>query len=289
MSVQMPEDMKLIDQGYFDGERPLYHARNLKITNTRFGEGESPLKEGKNLDLNNVIFGWKYPLWYDSNVMVRNSVWETMGRAGVWYVDHMEVHDCMIEAPKNFRRCTDLLLENVTFSEAKETLWACRDVALDHVVVTQGDYFGMNCENLNVNCLQLYGNYTFDGVKNMTIDHSKLLCRDALWNTENVTVKNSFLSGEYLGWNSRNLTFINCVIESEQGLCYIDHLTLDDCKLLQTNLSFEFVNDVDARINSVIDSVKNPISGKILADGIKELILDPELIDPGKTEIVVKE
>jgi hypothetical protein len=40
---------------------------------------------------------------------------------------------------------------------------------------------------------------------------------------------------------------------------------------------------------TIIDSVKNPISGKIVAKGIKELIMDEKYIDPSKTEIITKD
>ena len=91
-----------------------------------------------------------------------------------------------------------------------------------------------------------------------------MLSKDAFWNCENVTVYDSFISGEYLGWNAKNVTLINCTIESEQGMCYMDNLKMENCRLLNTNLAFEYAT-VDAQIDSKIDSVKNPISGKIRA------------------------
>ena len=69
------------------------------------------------------------------------------------------------------------------------------------------------------NHLELVGNYSFDGVKNMEIHNAKMLSKDAFWNSENVTVYDSFISGDYLGWNAKNLTLINCTIESLQGMC----------------------------------------------------------------------
>ena len=51
------------------------------------------------------------------------------------------------------------------------------------------------------------------------------------------------------------------------------------------NLAFEY-STVDASVNSKIDSVKNPISGKIVAKEIGEIILDDTLIDSRKTQII---
>jgi len=114
------------------------------------------------------------------------------------------------------------------------------------------------------------------------------LSKDAFWNCENVTVYDSFISGEYLGWNAKNVTLINCTIESEQGMCYMDNVVMKNCKLLNTNLAFEY-STVDAEIQSGIDSIKNPISGKIQAERISEIIFDDADIKKEATTITVAE
>ena len=68
----------------------------------------------------------------------------------------------------------------------------------------------------------------------------------------------------------------------------MENVKMENCKLLNTDLSFE-LSTVDADIISEIDSVKNPISGRIHARAIRELILDGAVIDPDKTEITVDE
>lgn len=100
-----------------------------------------------------------------------------------------------------------------------------------------------------------------------------------------MTVYDSTINGEYLGWNTKNLTLINCTIESDQGLCYVDHLVMKNCRLLETDLAFEYCSDIDAEITSSIVSVKNPINGKISAESIGEIIFDDDDIDASKTEI----
>jgi len=278
--------MTEIDNQVLTGERALFQGHDLLIQDTIFVDGESPLKESRNIELLNCMFKWKYPLWYAKHIAVKNSTWFEMGRAGVWYTDDISVEDCAIEAPKNFRRCHDVSLRNVSFPNAAETLWNCNGVTLDQVVAT-GDYFAMNSQNMDIRGLTLYGNYSFDGVQNVTIRHSRLLSKDAFWNSDHVTVYNSFISGEYLGWNAKNLTLINCTVESLQGMCYIDNLVMKNCKLLNTTLAFEY-STVDAEIDSRIDSVMNPTSGIIRADSIGELIMERDKIDPEKTTIICK-
>ena len=276
--------MKKIGQERLTGERALFAARDCEIEETIFDDGESPLKESRNISLRACMFKWKYPLWYAKEIDVRDSTWFDMARAGVWYSERVRVTDCAIEAPKNFRRCHDLTLRHVSFANAAETLWECDGVTLSDVTA-KGDYFAMNSRNMTVDNLTLYGNYSFDGCRNLTVRNSRLLSKDAFWNCEDVRAENCFISGEYLGWNTKRLTLVDCTVESLQGLCYVEDLVLRNCRLLNTTLAFEY-STVDAEIVGRVDSVKNPTSGRIVADEIGELILESERIDPEKTEIL---
>lgn len=269
----------------FTGERALYGVNDVYVENSRFCDGESPLKESSDIEVAKSVFAWKYPFWYCKNVKVTDCTWEEMGRAGVWYTDNMLVKDSIIEAPKNFRRCNGLELVNVDFKLAEETLWSCNNIKMTNVSA-KGNYFAMNSSNIEVDGFTLDGNYSFDGCKNVKVSNSKLISKDAFWNAENVTVVNTYISGEYLGWNSKNLTFIDCTIESLQGLCYIDNLVMKNCKLVNTNLAFEYCSNIEAKIDGKVDSVFNPISGVIEADEIEELIVEKDLVDPSKTRIV---
>lgn len=276
--------MEEINQKYLTGERALFMKNNLKIINCTFDAGESPLKECSNLDIENCMFKWKYPLWYSKHIKMTNSSFFDMARAGIWYTDDITIKNCSLTAPKTFRRCNKVSLEDVTLPVALETFWNCKNVTLKNVSA-HGDYFAMNCENMEIDNFNLLGNYSFDGAKNIVIKNSKLLSKDAFWNSENVTVYDSFISGEYLGWNSKNLTLVNCTIESLQGMCYIENLTLKNCKLLNTTLAFEYAQ-VDADIVGEVDSIFNPTSGTIKAESIAKLIIEKDKIDPSKTKII---
>ena len=259
--------MELVKQAYLKGERALFKSHDLKVEDSIFADGESPLKESDHIDISGSIFKWKYP---------------------IWYTHHINIKDSVIDAPKTFRRGTHISLENVNMVNAQETLWKCSDINL-YNVVAKGDYFGMNSENIEIDGLNLSGNYCFDGGKNIIVRNSKLVSKDAFWNCENVTVYDSVIIGEYLAWNTKNITFVNCTIESLQGLCYIEGLKMVNCKLINTTLAFEFCKDIDAQIVSHIDSITNPISGKISAQSIGEMIIDDQIIDPSQTKIQLKE
>lgn len=274
-------------QQRFTGERAMYQCKGARFYYCTFAEGESPLKESCNLEIYHSLFQWKYPLWYCENVIVEDSTWFEMARAGVWYTNCITVKNATIEAPKNFRRCRQLILEQVDMPNAAETLWNCSQVKMKHVTA-KGDYFGMNCSDVEIEDFTLTGNYSFDGAKNLVVRNARMLSKDAFWNCENVTVYDSFISGEYFGWNAKNVTLINCVIESEQGMCYIENLVMKNCRLMNTNLAFEY-STADVEITSHIDSVKNPISGRICAKSIGEVIFDNPDIKEENTEIIYEQ
>lgn len=279
--------MKTIKQEFLTGERALFGSKDLEIYYSIFADGESPLKESRNLSLYHSMFKWKYPLWYCQNVKLEDCTLFEMARAGIWYTDHISLTDCVVEAPKNFRRGTDISLTRVNFPNAEETLWNCENIKMKDVSA-KGDYFAMNSRDIEIDGFTLVGNYSFDGGKNIVMRNAKLLSKDAFWNCENVTVYDSFISGEYLGWNSKNLTFVNCTIESLQGMCYIDNLVMKNCRLLNTDRAFEY-STVTVEINSVIDSITNPTSGVIVANGIKEQMIEADKVDPSKTQIIIRE
>lgn len=276
--------MQEIKEQRLTGERALFRSKDLSIEYSIFADGESPLKESRDISLKNTSFQWKYPLWYCRNITVQDCDFAEMARAGIWYTDNITVADTLYEAPKGFRRVKGLSLRNVDLPHAEETLWHCSDVTLENVVA-KGDYFAMNCDHMKLDQFRLVGNYCFDGCHDVEVHHAKMLSKDAFWNCENIMVYDSYICGEYLGWNSRNVTFVNCVIESLQGMCYMDNVVMKNCRLLNTTLAFEY-STADVETAGRIESVKNPSAGVIRAGEIGELILNEKEIDPAKTTII---
>lgn len=278
--------MKKYKEQRYTGERAMFQSRDISFRYCTFADGESPLKESRDLFLDRCLFQWKYPLWYCENISVKDSTFFETARAGIWYTKHLLMENISYDAPKGFRRCEDITLKNVTIPNASETLWNCSQVKMKNVVA-KGDYFGMGSSRVEIEDFSLSGNYSFDGAKDVMVKNARILSKDAFWNCENVTVCDSFISGEYFGWNSKTITLINCTIESEQGLCYMQNVRMEHCRLLNTNLSFEY-STVDAEIESGIDSVKNPVSGRICADSIGEIIFDNPDMSEENTKIYLK-
>ncbi len=277
------ETLRELKDGIYTGERAMFQAKDTDFERCIFEDGESPLKHSRNITLEGTSFRWKYPLWYSENIKVSGCTFFEMARAGIWYTNDIELNDVTYIAPKGFRRCSNVKLENVVFKDAKETLWDCENITMKNVSAN-GDYLAMNSRNIDIDRLELTGNYCFDGARDIKIKNSRLISKDAFWNCENVTAENCYICGEYLGWNSRSLTFVNCTIESLQGLCFIDDLKMIGCVLQNTTLAFEY-STVNADICGNIDSVKNPSGGVIRARSIGEIIMESDKVDVSKTKI----
>ena len=277
--------MKQTYKGTFLEERALFQTRDTFVTNSIFDVGESAMKHSFNTETADTVFRGKYPLWYSKMANVHDSTFDEGARAALWYTDDLKISDTLYAAQKGIRRCSNVELTNVNFTNAPETLWACRNVKIKNITV-KGDYLGMNCENMEIDGLTLDGKYSFDGCKNVVIRNSRIVGRDAFWNCENITVENCNISGAYLGWNTKNLTLINCTIESLQGMCYTENLILRNCKLPNTTLAFEY-STVNADIKGGIDSIMNPYGGVIKADSIRETIMDEKQVDVSRTKIIL--
>lgn len=271
---------------HFTGERALFKTEGAYIQDCLFDDGESPLKESRDLDVVHSTFAYKYPLWYCKDVNVIETLFEPLSRAGVWYTTDASFIHCTFNAPKLFRKCENLSFEDVEWSDAQETLWWNKGIRLRDANVVHGDYFGMGSSDIEIDHLDLQGNYAFDGCKNLTIKNSVLRTKDAFWNCKNVRVENSYIEGEYFGWNAENVTLVHCEIRSHQGFCYMKNIRLVDCRIVDSDLTFEYCEDIDADIVTSVDSIKNPISGKIVCKGVGKLIFDDPGIDPSKTEII---
>ena len=278
--------MAVYKDSTYTGERALFALKDSELENCIFEDGESPLKEGRNLKLNKCTFNWKYPLWYNEHVEVNNCLISFTARSGVWYTKDIVMTNCAINSPKTFRRAEKVVLENCNIPNAQETFWGCKDVRLTKVNA-KGDYFGATSESFEIDNLYLDGNYCFDSSKNIVIRNSTLISKDSFWNSENVTCINCTIKGEYLAWNSKNLTFINCKIESHQGLCYVNGLKMINCELVNSDLCFEYCENIDAELTNVVESIKNPYSGTIRAKGVKHLYKDERFVDPSKTRFIV--
>lgn len=275
----------LICDKQFDEERALYGIRDTQVKSCIFdgpADGESAFKECNNIIVEDCIFNLRYPFWHVHNASVRNSKMTNGCRAALWYDDEITVEDCVLNGIKAFRECQNVKVNNCQIV-SPEIFWKCNEVKINKVEL-ESEYPFFECKNVDITQLNMTGKYSFQYVENMTIANSYLDTKDAFWHSKNVTVIDSVVKGEYLGWYSENLRFIRCKIIGTQPLCYCRGLKLCDCTMEGTDLSFER-SEVDATIIGRIEGIKNPLCGRIAADDIGEILIEPEYVNPANTII----
>ncbi len=267
--------MEIIKDQSFGGERPLFGQKNLRLENVTITEGESGIKCCENIEADGCRFIGKYPWWHVDGSLITNCYFETGSRSAVWYSRNMVMKDTIIDAPKLFREMENLTLENVTINDADETFWKIKNLKLRNVTLHDGTYPFMFCENVFVDGLVSDSKYVFQYCRNVEVRNAKIVTKDSFWECENVTVYDSVLDGEYLAWHSKNVRLVRCHIAGEQPLCYLDGIILEDCTFdAACDRAFEDSRNIDAQIVGAITEIKNPISGRIVADKIGSVSYD---------------
>lgn len=221
--------MKIIKDQYFDGERPLYESRDLRLERVRIGEGESGLKESRHIEAIDCDFQGMYVIWECEDVKCRNCHFAEADRAPLWYCRDLRLFDCLIDAPKAFREIDHLTLERIRMTNAAEAFWRCRDGQITDLQIQQSEYAFLHASQFQISNIQLQGKYAFQYACNIEIHNAVLDAKDAFWESDNCTVYDAELKGEYLGWYSRNLRLVRCRISGTQPLCYCSNLILEDC------------------------------------------------------------
>ncbi len=268
----------------FDEERALYGSDGIQVLNCRFdgpADGESALKESKNIEVKDSYFNLRYPFWHDENLSVTDSELTKDCRAAFWYSKAIKISSSKLHGIKAVRECSDVIIENSDII-SPEFGWSVTDIEMRDTKAVS-EYFMMRSEGLTFDRVEFSGKYSFQYIKDSVFTDCNFDTKDAFWHAENVMVRDSIVKGEYLAWYSKDLTLENCTIIGTQPLCYCEGLKLINCKMIDTDLAFE-KSEVDATVLSEIDSVKNPRSGTIRAQGVKETIMD----DPeARGEIVI--
>ena len=270
---------KIIENKQFDEERALYNLTDAEVRKCTFdgpADGESAFKEARNIKVSECNFSLRYPLWHVTDFEIDKSSMNELTRAALWYDQNGRITDSKLGGIKALRECRDVVIENSDIV-SEEFGWKCDNITLKDTKV-ESMYLFLDSRNLKLENVEMKGKYSFQYVENMEILNCNFDTKDAFWHTKNVTVRDSVIKGEYLAWYSEGLTLINCKLIGTQPLCYCKDLKLINCTMEGCDLSFEY-SDVDADIIGSIDSVKNPKSGKIVADAVGEIITEAPVIE----------
>lgn len=265
---------KHIQSKQYDEERALYHLMDTQVEDCTFAgpaDGESVLKEARNISVENCRFSLRYPMWHDKGFALVDSSMDELTRAALWYAENGEISHSTLGGIKAVRECSHINISDCKI-DSPEFGWKCDDISVENSEIVS-EYLFLDSKNVRLNNVQMQGKYSFQYMENLEITDSTLDTKDAFWHSKNVTVRNCTVKGEYLAWFSDGLTLINCKIIGTQPLCYCTNLKLVNCTMENCNLAFEY-SDVSADILGHIDSVKNPKSGKIIANSVGEIIME---------------
>lgn len=277
--------MKTISNTEYGGERPLFASHDLHIDHVTIREGESAIKECSNIVATNCTFEGNYPFWHVHGFSIDHCYFDVGGRSALWYSDHLTMRHTKIDAPKMFREMHHLTLDDVEMTDADEVFWRCSNIRAESLRLHGGTYPFMFSHDIFIDGLESDSKYVFQYTHNVEIHNAKITTKDAFWEVDNVTIYDSELNGEYLGWHSRNLRLVNCHISGEQPLCYADDLVLENCTFDPAcDRAFEY-STLCADIRGSITNIKNPTSGRIVADAIGSVTIDDNLRQPANCEI----
>lgn len=263
----------------FDEERALYHLQHGDVKHCAFdgpADGESALKEARDIRVLDTRFSLRYPLWHTHGFEMHRVDMDEKTRAAIWYAQDGVIADSSLGGIKALRECRRIRMDQCQIV-SQEFGWKSEDITvLDSTI--ESEYLFLDSRRIRLSNVKMKGKYSFQYIDGLEIEDSQLDTKDAFWHSRNVTVRNSTLKGEYLAWYSDGLTLVNCTIIGTQPLCYCTNLRLINCTMVDCDLAFEY-SDVNAEIRGHILSVKNPHSGRIVADSVGEIIRDDPVME----------
>lgn len=266
----------------------MFETHGARLENVVITDGESALKHCSDIEVAGCKFYGKYPLWHIDGCAVSDSYFAPEARSAIWYTNHLSMRDCTIDGPKFFREMHDVSLERVVISDADETFWRINSLRLKDVTLRGGTYPFMFSQNIEVDNLDSDSKYVFQYCRNVVVRNSCIVTKDSFWECDNVTIYDSEIDGEYLAWHSKNVRLVRCHLSGEQLLCYVDGLVLEDCTFDDAcDRVFEY-STVQADIRGHITNIKNPTSGRIVADSIGSVTLDKNIRKPADCQIITR-
>ncbi len=283
-------EKKEISGRFYSEERALYNMTGLCLNKCTFApteteDGESALKECTAVTAADCRFMLRYPLWHTDGMTLTNCYMSEDCRAAIWYSNDICITDTQMFGIKAVRECKNITLEGCgiispEFGWRSGPFWI-KDCSVD------SEYAFFEARDIYARGLKLTGKYTFQYVKGGVFENCTFDTKDAFWHSEGLTVRDSLIKGEYLGWYSKDLTLINCDIEGTQPLCYCRGLKLVNCRMKGCDFTFEY-SEVEADVQGEILSVKNVISGTVVADGYGEVMRTADSRYEPKARIIIR-
>ena len=233
------------------------------IKDTEFG-GERPLFESHDLRLENVVIrAGESAIKECSNIEAFECRFE--GNYPFWHVHGFKIDRCYFDVGgRSALWYCDHLKMTDTVIDAPKMFREMNEIDIENVTMNDADEVFWRCNGIRIKNLKLHGGtYPF------------MFSND--------------IYGEYLGWHSKNLRLVNCHITGEQPLCYAHDLILENCTFgPDCDRAFEY-STLQADIRGAITNIKNPMSGRIVADEFGSITIDENIKAPADCEIRLRD
>jgi hypothetical protein len=276
--------MRVVENRTMDSERALYGSKDVSVRHCRFdgpADGESALKESSGVAVADSYFNLRYPFWHVDGLTISTSEMTDKCRAAIWYSKDIKISDTKLHGIKALRECGVVTVQGCDIL-SPEFGWSTRGIVMRDTTA-ESEYFMLRSSHLRFENVRLTGKYSFQYIEDAEFINCHFDTKDAFWHGKRITVRDSEIDGEYLAWYAEDLTLIHCRIRGTQPFCYCKNLRLIDCELLDADLAFER-SAVEATLTAPILSVKNPLSGRITAPAVGEIIRD---IPEAQGEVII--
>lgn len=261
---------KRIEGKTFDGESVLQNLTGVNIYDCVFAGGDYMLKDSREIALDNCDLYTKYPLWNVSDFKINDSRLLAQAEGPLLNAEKGKIIDSDIRGIQALRECRNVVLHDCTIT-SPEFGWKSSDITLEDSNI-HAAYLLHKSANIRLNNVEVRGDFSFQYADGLHVGNCFINSNEAFRYSKNVTVVDSVLRGGCLGWYTENLTLIGCKIIGNHPLCHCKNLKLIDCVMENAIYAFEG-SDVRASITGHVDCIKNPLSGKIVADTIGEVIM----------------
>lgn len=267
---------KKIEGRTFDADHPMPISAGVNLYDCVFVGGESVLKNVRDISMENCSFSLCSPLWNVQNFRIDDSRLDETVVSAIHGCETGKIIDSDIKGPQAVHECNNIVIHDCCIFSS-EFGWNCDGLSLEECNI-HADSILRGSRNIKLDNTEIRGNAALQDAESVQIYNSFLHSANALQNCRNVTIVDSLLKGDLLGWDCENITLIGSRIQGLQPLCHCRGLKLIDCVMEGSELAFEY-SDVKANIVGHLNSVKNPLSGKIVADSVGQVVMDDDALE----------
>ena len=252
--------------------RAFYGSKNVHFKNIIIDgieQGEGAFVECRNIIIEDTNIILNYCIWHGHNISLYKTILDASNRSTIWNCQNIEIVNCKINGVKSCRNCSNLILKDCIIN-SEDFGWKCEGVKIINCKISGVTSF-LDNYNVTVNGTEFNSKYMLQYSDNITIHDTTINSKDCFWHGKNIYCKNCKFFGEYLGWYTENCVFENCHIDGFMPFSYAKKLKLINCTMPNCQWAFEY-SDVDADIKGHIESIRNVLSGKVVANSLGEYI-----------------